>query len=93
MKTHLPKNAFSLVEILVVMGIIAVLVTIAVPAVRIVMASCQSTGAEYMISSALSTARSIAAKEHRYAGIRFQMAYDANKPFILDRPQYMIFIV
>jgi hypothetical protein len=44
-----------------------------------------------MISGALSTARAIAAKEQRYAGVRFQTAYHPDGP--LNAPQYMIFIV
>ena len=46
-----------------------------------------------MISAALASARAIAAKEHHYAGIRFQKAYDPNDPDPLNAPQYMVFIV
>lgn len=48
-----------------------------------------------MISAALSSARAIAAKEQRYAGIRFQHAYYKEDPdkSPLKMPQYMIFIV
>ena len=46
-----------------------------------------------MISAGLASARAIAAKEHHYAGIRFQKAYDPNDPDLLNAPQYMVFII
>jgi len=53
---------------------------------RVVLKSFESrTGGKSMISAALSSARAIAAKEQRYAGIRFQED-SAGK-------QYMVFIV
>jgi prepilin-type N-terminal cleavage/methylation domain-containing protein len=85
------KNGFTLMELLVVMIIIAMLVAIAIPSARALKASYEATGAETMISSALATARSIAAKEQRYAGVRFQKIYDPTVS-IIDAPQYMIFI-
>jgi hypothetical protein len=41
----------------------------------------------------LASARAIAAKEQRYAGIRFQKRYDPNNPDPLNESQYIIFIV
>jgi hypothetical protein len=73
----------------VVITIIAMLIAIAIPASRSIKASYESTGAESMISSALASARAIAAKEHCYAGVRFQKAWQLDN----DGPQYMIFIV
>jgi prepilin-type N-terminal cleavage/methylation domain-containing protein len=86
-------DAFTLVELLVVMVIIALLVALAIPSARALRGSCESTGAQAMISSAFSSARAMAAKEHRYVGVRFQKAYDSNVPDANNWPQYMIFII
>jgi hypothetical protein len=51
------------------------------------------SGAKSIISSALASARAIAAKEQRYAGIRFQKRYDPNNTDPLNESQYIIFIV
>lgn len=82
-------------EMTVVVSIVALLAVLAMPAVRALIGSFESSGgAKCMISAALSTARGIAAKEQHYAGVRFQKAYnpdDPNNP--LNAIQYMIFIV
>ncbi len=44
-----------------------------------------------MISASLASARALAAREQRYAGVRFQKAYNTDGP--LKASQYMIFIV
>jgi type II secretory pathway pseudopilin PulG len=84
------KTAFSLVEMLVVAGIIAVLIGLTIPAINALQKSYDSTGADSMISAALETARTLAISNHQYAGVRFQKAYnsDAN-----NADQYMIFII
>jgi prepilin-type N-terminal cleavage/methylation domain-containing protein len=90
-KRNLKNNAaFSLVEMLVVVGIIAVLIGLTIPAINALQKSYDSTGAESMISAALSTARTLAISNHNYAGVRFQKAYNSD-PNKAD--QYMIFIV
>jgi len=81
------KTAFSLVEMLVVLAIIAMLVVLAIPGINAMQKSFNSTGAEGMISAALSTARTLAIKNGHYAGVRFQKAGNA-----LQSDQYMIFI-
>ena len=88
-------RAFTLVEMLVVVGIIALLMVFGIPAVQTMVRSFHSDGeARAMISSALACARAIAAKEQTYAGIRFQKAYNPNSPNNpLDWAQYMIFII
>jgi prepilin-type N-terminal cleavage/methylation domain-containing protein len=91
MKSVAKNNAFSLVELLVVLGIIAALAAIAIPAIKAMQKSYDSTGAESMISTALSTARTIAISKGKYAGVRFQKIYDGNNVFAAD--QYMTFIV
>jgi hypothetical protein len=77
---------------MVVVGTIAVLAVVAVPAVRSFLHSFESqSGTKAMIQAALGSARAIAAKEQHYAGIRFQKAYDPEGP--LKASQYMVFIV
>ncbi len=79
-------------ELLVVMGIIAILVGLSMPALNALQKSYDSTGSESMIESALSTARTLAISNKTYAGVRFQKAYNKNGSQI-DADQYMIFIV
>ena len=84
------RPAFSLVELLVVLVIVASLVALSIPAINAMQKSFGSTGAEGMIGTALSTARTLAIKNGHYAGVRFQKAYDAKGP--LEANQYMIFV-
>ena len=73
-------------------GVMALLTALSLPAVRTFFSSMATAGnTRSLISAALSSARAIAAKEQRYAGIRFQKAGDPNN--VLDAPQYLIFIV
>ena len=73
-------------EMVLVIATIALLVSLGLPAVRVLVHSFESgSGATGMISAALSGARAIAAREQRYAGIRFQQDSAGH--------QYMIFIV
>ena len=88
------QSAFSIVELLVVIVIIASLVGLAVPAIDMMQQSYNSTGSENMISAALATARTIAMNRQRYAGIRFQKAYNPEYPDDpLKQDQYMVPIV
>ena len=88
------KSAFSIIELLVVIAIIASLTGLAIPAIRMMQQSYNSTGTEQMIIAALSSARSIAMSEQRYAGVRFQKAYNPKYPDDpLKQDQYMIFII
>lgn len=73
-------------EMVLVIATIALLVSLGLPAVRVLVHSFESgSGATSMISAALSSARAIAAREQRYAGVRFQQDSAGH--------QYMIFIV
>lgn len=75
----------TLVETVVVLAVIAMLVSLVIPAILILSDSLISqSGGKSLISATMATARAIAAKEQRYAGIRFQD---------LDDKQYMIFII
>ena len=85
------KKGFSLVELLVAMGIVALLVGLSVPAINALQKSYDSTGADSMISAALSTARTLAISNHNYAGVRFQKAGDPNNAVKAD--QYMVFMI
>jgi type II secretory pathway pseudopilin PulG len=82
----------TLTEMTVVIVTIALLLGLGLPAVRALLDSFESgSGAKGMISGALASARAIAAREQRYAGVRFQKAYNPQGP--LSASQYMIFIV
>jgi type II secretory pathway pseudopilin PulG len=84
----------TLVEMMVVVGIAALMVGLTIPAANMLLNSFESeSGAKSIISSALASARAIAAKEQRYAGIRFQKRYDPANPDPLNCSQYIIFII
>ncbi len=86
MRTKSKQSGLTLTEMAVVITTIALLVGLGLPAVRTLLNSFESgTGAKSMISAALAGARAVAAKEQRYAGIRFQQDSAGN--------QYMVFIV
>jgi type II secretory pathway pseudopilin PulG len=93
MITQRRQSGLTLAEMTVVIAIAALMVALTIPAANMLLNSFESeSGAKSMISAALSSARAIAAKNQRYAGIRFQKRYDPNNN-ILDTSQYIIFIV
>jgi prepilin-type N-terminal cleavage/methylation domain-containing protein len=84
----------TLIEMMVVVAIAALMVGLTIPAANMLLNSFESeSGAKSIISAAMASARAIAAKEQRYAGIRFQKRYDPTNPDPLNCSQYMIFIV
>ena len=91
------QSGLSLTEMAVVIAVIALLAGLALPAVRMVIESFESgDSATSMISSALASARALAAKEGHYVGVRFQKAYnfDSTDPLDpLNASQYMVFII
>jgi len=92
MRPNRRQSAFTLIEMTVVIAIIAVLAVLAAPATKLLFESFETEGGvRAMIGSALASARAIAAKEHKYAGIRFQKVYDPAGP--LGAGQYIVFIV
>jgi len=94
MKTKSRQSGLTLTEMLVVIASLVLLAYLGLPAVNTFLKSFQSPGStKAMISAALASARAIAAKEQRYAGIRFQKAYNPGDPDQLKASQYMIFIV
>ena len=99
MKTRYKQSGRTLAEMTVVIAAIVLLGSFGLPAVRTFLDSFESgTGARPVISAALASARAIAAREQRYAGIRFQKAYNSDDPLnplggVLEAAQYMVFIV
>ncbi|MBE3144084.1 MAG: prepilin-type N-terminal cleavage/methylation domain-containing protein, partial [Planctomycetes bacterium] len=88
------RKGVTLVEMMVVVAIAALMVGLTIPAANMLLNSFESeSGAKSIISAAMASARAIAAKEQRYAGIRFQKRYDPNNPDPLNAPQYIIFVV
>ena len=84
----------TLTEMAVVIGIIAVMVGLTLPVANVLYNSFESTGGvKSMLNAALESAKSIAIKEQRYAGIRFQKRYDPANPDPLNESQYIIFII
>ncbi|MGD0551648.1 MAG: hypothetical protein ABSB25_03240 [Sedimentisphaerales bacterium] len=82
----------TLAEMVVVIGIAALMLGLAVPAANMLLNSFESeSGAKSIISSAMASARAIASKEQRYAGIRFQKLGDPSHPE--KASQYIIFII
>jgi prepilin-type N-terminal cleavage/methylation domain-containing protein len=86
MRTSCKKFGFSLTEMVVVVAILALLTGIGLPAIRSLQKSFETgSGVTATINAAFSTARAIASKEQRYAGVRFQLDIQGS--------QYMIFII
>lgn len=92
MKAKYKQSGLTLIELTVVIVAAALLMSLGLPALRAFFNAFESQGSVTgMISSALASARTIALKNQRYAGIRFQKAYHPEGP--LKAPQYLIFIV
>lgn len=86
MRTKLRQPGLTMTEMVLVVATIALLLSLGLPAIRTFIHTFESgTSTRSMISAALSGARAIAAREQRYAGIRFQQDSTGR--------QYMIFIV
>lgn len=86
MKQRIRHPGVTLSEVLVVVAAMVLLTVLAVPATKKIVASFESaSGVRRVIAAALANARAIAAKEQKYAGIRFQQD--------LNGDQYMIFII
>jgi prepilin-type N-terminal cleavage/methylation domain-containing protein len=93
MKRIAGQRGLTLIEMLVVVGIIAMLVGLGAPAVKALLASFESQDSvRAMVQTALATARTMALEQQRYAGVRFQKA-SCGEGDGLANPQYMTFIV
>ncbi|MGA2324239.1 MAG: prepilin-type N-terminal cleavage/methylation domain-containing protein [Sedimentisphaerales bacterium] len=94
MRNKRRQAGVTLVEMTVVVAIAALMVGLTIPAANMLLNSFESeSGAKSIVSSALASARAIAAKEQRYAGIRFQKRYDPNNSDPLNESQYIVFII
>ena len=95
MKTANKQSGRTLAEMVVVIAAIVLLSGLGLPAIRSFLGSFESgAGARPVISAALASARAISAKEQKYAGIRFQKAYNRDAPLDpLKADQYMVFII
>lgn len=86
MKAKHRQSGMTLTEMVIVVAIVALLTTLAAPAMRSLFGSMATQGGvQSLVSSAMSSARATAAKERRYAGVRFQEDKDGH--------QYVIFII
>ena len=78
------KRGFSLTELLVVVGIIALLMSVGIPAAKKLSESLESSdGVRSVINAALCNARATAIKEQKYAGVRFQFGADGRQYMVL----------
>ncbi len=93
MRARHKQSGLSLIEMVVVVAMVAMLASLSTPAMKALFDSMATKGgAKAMISAGLATARAIAAKEQRYAGVRFQTD-NPDDPLGVGTSQYMIFIV
>jgi prepilin-type N-terminal cleavage/methylation domain-containing protein len=86
------RPGFTLPEMLISVSIMAIVAAIALPTFYALRETYTSNGTDTMIGAALASAKAMAAKEQKYAGIRFQCAPDPEKA---GQPgdQYIIFII
>lgn len=78
------KRGFSLTELLVVVGIVALLMSIGIPAAKKLSESLESSdGVRSVINAALCNARATAIMEQKYAGVRFQFGTDGRQYMVL----------
>lgn len=90
MKIKAEQSGLTLIEQIVVVAAIAVLTSLSLPAVNSFLNSFESQGStKAMISATMASARAIAARQQKYAGIRFQNKYQQDG----KGEQYAVFVV
>jgi hypothetical protein len=77
---------------LVSITIVTIIAAITLPTFYALRDGYTSSGADTIVSAALSSAKAMAAREQKYAGIRFQCVPDPENPS-LPGDQYLIFII
>lgn len=86
MKRRRFEAGFTLIEMLVVVSIIAIMISLTVPAINSMVQSQRQTSAKNLIRSALAQAQAYAVKERKYAGLRFQFdadGWETGKQYIV----------
>lgn len=86
------RKGFTLPEMLVSISIVTIIAAITLPLFYALHDGYNSSGADSIISAALSSAKAMAAKEQKYVGIRFQCV---PNPDDTGTPgdQYLVFII
>ena len=80
-RTAAARRAFTLIEVLVVIGIIAILSAIAFPAIKALTKSNDHSQASNVVRAYLSTARNLAISQQRMAGVVFfEETSDVSSP-------------
>jgi uncharacterized protein (TIGR02596 family) len=74
------RSAFSLIEILIVVGIIGIISSFAVPAATKMIRGSDVTRASQMLTDQLSTARQIAVSRNKQVEVRFLRFADPEQP-------------
>ena len=94
MTTSPRHSAFTLIEILVVVGIVAILLALVAPNLGSMVQSQRMASAANLIKTALAQAQAHAAKNQKYTGVRFQYKYNYfvdSGTWEMDR-QYLVLI-
>ena len=87
------RNAFTVIELLVVMAIIAIIATISIPAVRSISKNNDENQAGNIVRSMVSSARAIAIAQHRMAGVVFfEETANYSRPVNSSQTAMQIFV-